>query len=138
VGALEGGLGAGANRHPRTVDATDCYTDAPHVDWEQDLGLESVFNPVLGRIRILAEGGLTSMMVLHDYVSKHIAPLQECTLSAWLYTRVNDVTRLECDDRSVLGEEALGLGWGNCAPIRLPTTLSLLQRPANHSVWIRR
>jgi hypothetical protein len=37
--------------------------------------LESVVNPVLGRIRILAETGLTSMMVLHDYVSKRITPL---------------------------------------------------------------
>jgi hypothetical protein len=50
---------------------------------------------MVGRIRILAKRGLTSMMVLHDYVSKHIAPLQERTHPAWLYTRVNDVTRLE-------------------------------------------
>jgi hypothetical protein len=48
---------------------------APRVDWEQGPGLEPVFNPVLGRIRILPESGLTSMMVLHGYVSKCIAPL---------------------------------------------------------------
>jgi hypothetical protein len=30
---------------------------------------------MLGKIRILAESGLTSMMMLHDYVSKRIAPL---------------------------------------------------------------
>jgi hypothetical protein len=46
----------------------------PSIDWEQDPGLEPIFNPVLGRIRILAESGLTSMMVLHDYVSKCIVP----------------------------------------------------------------
>jgi hypothetical protein len=46
----------------------------PHVDWEQDLSLAPFFNPVLGRIRILDESGLTSMMVLHDYVLKRIAP----------------------------------------------------------------
>jgi hypothetical protein len=46
----------------------------PHVDWEQDLSLEPIFNLVLGRIRILTEGGLTSMMVLHDCVEAHRAP----------------------------------------------------------------
>jgi hypothetical protein len=48
---------------------------APCVHWEQDLGLEPVFNPVLGRIRIPTEEGLTSMMVLHDCVEAHHAPL---------------------------------------------------------------
>jgi hypothetical protein len=47
---------------------------------------------MLGRIRILAESGLTTMMVLHDFVSKRIAPLQVRTHPAWLYTRVNNVT----------------------------------------------
>jgi hypothetical protein len=75
VGELEGGLGAGTNRHPRAVDAADCCADGPRVHWEEDPGLEPVFNPMLGRIWILAEGGLTSMMVLHDYVSKRIMPL---------------------------------------------------------------
>jgi hypothetical protein len=54
----------------------------PWVHWEQDPGLEPVFNPVLGMIRILAVGGLTSTMVLHDYVSKRIASLQERTRPA--------------------------------------------------------
>jgi hypothetical protein len=55
---------------------------APRIDKEQDPGLELVFNPVLGRIQILVESGLTSMMVLHDYVSKRIVPLQERTRPA--------------------------------------------------------
>jgi hypothetical protein len=41
---------------------------APCVNWERDLGLEPAYNAVLGRIRILDESRLTSMMVLHDYV----------------------------------------------------------------------
>jgi hypothetical protein len=72
-----GGLGDGANRCPRAVDVADrCANDPPppHVDWEQDLSLEPIFNLVLGRIRILTEGGLTSMMVLHDCVEAHRAP----------------------------------------------------------------
>jgi hypothetical protein len=47
----------------------------PRFDWEQDPGLEPTYNPMLSRIRILFETRLTSMMVLHDYVSKRIAPL---------------------------------------------------------------
>jgi hypothetical protein len=48
---------------------------APHVDWEQDPGLEPAYNLVLCRIRILTGSGLRSMMVLHDYLSKRITPL---------------------------------------------------------------
>jgi hypothetical protein len=65
---------------------------APRIDWEQDPYLELIFNPVLGRIRILAESGLISMMVLHDYMLKRITPFQEHTHPAWLHNRVNDVT----------------------------------------------
>jgi hypothetical protein len=42
-------------------------------------------------------------------VLKRIAPLKERTHSVWLYIGVNDVTRLERYDGSVLGEEALAL-----------------------------
>jgi hypothetical protein len=73
------------------VDTTDCRADGPHVDWEQDPSLEPAYNPVLGRIRILAESRFTSMMVLNDYMSKRIAHLQERTRPTWLYTGVNDV-----------------------------------------------
>jgi hypothetical protein len=53
------------------------------------------------------------MMMLHDYVSKR-----------WLYTGANDVMRLERDDGSVLGEEALALVMGKLSPSSvLPTTL---------------
>jgi hypothetical protein len=82
---------------------------APHIDWEQDPDLEPGFNSVLGRIQILAESGLTSMMVLHDYVSNRITPLLERTYLAWLYTGVND-------DGSTLGEEALTLVMGKLSP----------------------
>jgi hypothetical protein len=69
----------------------------PRINWEQDPGLELIFNPVLGRIQILAESGLTSMMVLHDYVSKHI-------------------TWLEHGDGSALGVEVLVLVMGKLSP----------------------
>jgi hypothetical protein len=103
---------------------------APHVDWEQDPDLEPVFNPVLGRIRILAKGGLTSTMVLHDYVLKRIAPLQEHTRMAWLYTGVNDITWLECGDESMLGEEALALAMGKL--ILDPSSHDFITPPASY------
>jgi hypothetical protein len=54
----------------------------PRVDWEKDPNLEPAYNPVLGRIWILAENGLASIMVLHDYMSKRITTLQEHTRPA--------------------------------------------------------
>jgi hypothetical protein len=70
------------------------------------------------------------MMVLHDYVSKRVMPLQEHTYLACLYTGVNDVTRLERGHGSTLGEEVLVLVMGKLSPDPsshsssiLPTTL---------------
>jgi hypothetical protein len=71
---------------------------------------------VLGRIQILAESRLTSMMVQHNYVLKHIAPAQERTRLTWLYTGVNDITRLERGDGSALSEEALAFMMGKLSP----------------------
>jgi hypothetical protein len=72
-----------ADAHERLTLLTAALR-GPRVDWEQDLDLEPAYNPVLGRIRILVESGLTPMMVLHDYVLKRIAPLQERTCPTWL------------------------------------------------------
>jgi hypothetical protein len=73
-------------------------TPPPPPDREHDLLLEPAFNPMLGRIRILAEIGLSSMMVLHDFLSKHITPLHDRSRPVWLYTGVNDAMRLEHGD----------------------------------------
>jgi hypothetical protein len=43
----------------------------------------------------LADKGLPFMMVLYDFLSKHIALLQESSRLAWLYTGVNDSMHLE-------------------------------------------
>jgi hypothetical protein len=69
------------------------------------------------------------MMVLHDYVSKRIMPLQERPRPVWLYTGVNDVTRLEQENGSVLGEEALTLVMGK---LRLdPSSHDFVTPPAS-------
>jgi hypothetical protein len=53
-------------------------TGAPTLDcteWVKDPGLESGFDPILDRIQHLAENGLTSLMVLHDFLSRRLTPL---------------------------------------------------------------
>jgi hypothetical protein len=65
------------------VDAHDWLAlpvDAPTLDrteWVKDPSLESGFNPMLDRIQYLAENGLTSLMVLYDFLSRHLTPLQD-------------------------------------------------------------
>jgi hypothetical protein len=79
-------------------------------------GWRALCHGARGDIRILPESGLTPMMVLHDYMSKRITPLQERTRLAWLYTGVNDVTWLERGDESTLSEEVLALVMGKLSP----------------------
>jgi hypothetical protein len=55
----------------------------------------------------LVEKGLTSIMVMHDLLSKRIAPLQQCARPAWLYTGENDTTRLERSRGSILDPDVL-------------------------------
>jgi hypothetical protein len=40
--------------------------------------LQSTYDPVLKRIQFLAEQGLMSLMMLSDFLSQRIAPLQKC------------------------------------------------------------
>jgi hypothetical protein len=58
----------------------------------------------------------SSMMVLFDFLLKRIAPLQLCTRSAWLYTGVNDTTRLERGHRSDLDPKVLDTMMGKLSP----------------------
>jgi hypothetical protein len=72
-------------------------------EWGKDPGLESGFSPVLELIQYLAENGLTSLMVLHDFLSKRLVPLQDrSNRPAWMYTGVNDIMRLDRGPRSIL------------------------------------
>jgi hypothetical protein len=44
-------------------------------EWGKDLGLEPGFDPVLERIQNLAKNGITSLIVMHDFLSKCLTPL---------------------------------------------------------------
>jgi hypothetical protein len=83
----------------------------------------------MGRIRILPESGLTPRIVLHDYVSERITPLQEHTRATCLYTGVNDFTRLERGDGSALSEEVLALVMGKLIPN--PSSQDFVTPPAS-------
>jgi hypothetical protein len=77
-------------------------------EWGKDPGLEPGFDPVLDRIQYLAENSLTSLMVLHNFLSKRLAPLQDRShRPAWMYTGVNDIMRLDCGPGSSLGDALL-------------------------------
>jgi hypothetical protein len=74
----------------------------------KDPGLEPGFDPVLDRIQCLAENSLTSLMVLHNFLSKCLAPLQDRSHRlAWMYTEVNDIMRLDRGPGSSLGDALL-------------------------------
>jgi hypothetical protein len=61
-------------------------------EWGKDPSLELGFDPMPDRIQYLAENGLTSLMVLHNFLSKRLAPLQDQShRPAWMYTGVNDI-----------------------------------------------
>jgi hypothetical protein len=64
---------------------------------------------MIKRIQFLVEKGLTSLMVLFDFLSRHIAPLQQCAHAAWLYTRENDAIWLEHDQGTNLDLKVLDM-----------------------------
>jgi hypothetical protein len=51
-------------------------------------------DPMLNRIKKLARGGLTSMMVLGDFLNRRIAPPQQRSRMAYMYTGLNDCCRI--------------------------------------------
>ena len=65
-----------------TTEANECLvmpTEGPASDrqsWRAKPSLPSEFDPVLSKIRTLAESGLTSLHVLGDFLKHRIAPLK--------------------------------------------------------------
>jgi hypothetical protein len=91
-------------------DQLELSTAAPtgyRSGWENVPNLQSAYRPVLKRIQFVAEKGLTSMIVLFDFLSKRIAPLQHRACSTWMYIGENDTTRLERDRGSDLQPKVL-------------------------------
>jgi hypothetical protein len=96
-----------ADAHDRLVIPAAAPT-LNRAKWGKDPRLESGFDPVLDRIQYLAESGLTSLMVMHDFLSRHLAPLQDrATCPTWMYTGENDIMRLERGPGSSLDGDLL-------------------------------
>jgi hypothetical protein len=76
--------------------------------WEETPKLHVAFEPMIERIKHLTSHNLLAMMLLHDFLSRHITPLQDCAHQAWMYTGEGDATRLECDCDSDLDPDVLG------------------------------
>jgi hypothetical protein len=95
--------------HGEVYDRVVLPTDVPsnRSVWEKVLDLQPKYHPVKRRIRFLVEKGLTSTMVLHDFVSKHITLFQYRAQPAWLYIGPNDTTCLERGNRSDLEPDML-------------------------------
>jgi hypothetical protein len=86
---------------PISAPTLDC------AEWIKNPGLESGFDPGQDRFWYLIENGLTSLMVLHDFLSKHLVPLQDRLHPAWMYTEVNDIIWLDSGPGSSLDEDLL-------------------------------
>jgi hypothetical protein len=68
--------------HDRLVIPTGAPTGSRDL-WEEPPKLHVSFEPVVERIRFLAGHDLSSMMVLSDFLSRHITPLQSCVHPMW-------------------------------------------------------
>jgi hypothetical protein len=85
-------------------------TEGPATDrasWRAKPSLQPEFGSVLGKIRSLAESGLTSWHVLGDFLKRRIAPLKQRPRPAWSFTGLNDCSRTHRGEGSAMTQEAL-------------------------------
>jgi hypothetical protein len=95
-------------RHGMSSSYISAFSSAKWEDWRMDwviamtdandrleLPTEGpLLDPLLDRVKTLARGGLTSMMVLGDFLRCRIAPLQQQSRMACMFTGVNDCSRI--------------------------------------------
>jgi hypothetical protein len=78
-------------------DRLELPTEGPQSDrstWKARPTIPAELDPVLYRIKKLARSGLTSMMVLGDFLKRRIAPLQQRSRMAYVYMGLNDCCRI--------------------------------------------
>jgi hypothetical protein len=89
----EGWVIAETNPH----DRLELPTDGPQSDrstWKAKPTIPKELDPVLYRVKNLQRSGLTSLMVLGDFLKRRIAPLQQRSRMAYMYTGLNDCSRI--------------------------------------------
>jgi hypothetical protein len=92
-GWREGWVIAEADPH----DRLELPTDGPQSDrstWKAKPTIPKELDPVLYPVKNLQRSGLTSMMVLGDFLKRRIAPLQQRSWMAYMYTGLNDCSRI--------------------------------------------
>jgi hypothetical protein len=77
--------------------------------WRTKPSLAPEFLPVLDRIKTLANGGLTSMHVVGDFLKRRIAPLKRRACLCCSFTGPNDIGRIQRGPGTDLSWEELEL-----------------------------
>jgi hypothetical protein len=78
-------------------DRLELPTDAPQSDrstWKGKPTIPKDLGPVFEGVKNLQRSGLTSLMVLGDFLKRRLAPLQQRTRMACMYTGTNDCCRI--------------------------------------------
>jgi hypothetical protein len=89
----EGWVIAEADPH----DHLELPTEGPQSDrstWKAKPTMPEELGPVLDLVKNFSRSGLTSLMVLGDFLKHRIAPLQQRTRMAYMYTGSNDCCRI--------------------------------------------
>jgi hypothetical protein len=89
----EGWVIAEADPH----DRLELPTEGPQSDrstWKAKPSMLEELGSVIERVKNLFRSGLTSLMVLGDYLKRRIAPLQQRTRMACMYTGTNNCCRV--------------------------------------------
>ena len=63
--------------------------------WEAPPPEDVRLDPVFEHIRFLRNAGLTSVMVVVDFLRRRLAPLRERARPCWLYTGPEDITQTQ-------------------------------------------
>ena len=85
-------------------------TEGPASDrqsWRAKPSLPPAFDPMVNKIKTLAEGSLTSLHVLGDFLKRRIAPLKQRPRPAWIFTGPQDCSRTHRGEDSDLTQEGL-------------------------------
>jgi hypothetical protein len=95
-------------RYPRLVGAIDRVPDDQECCLGETPKLHVAYGPVIERIKHLMSHGLSAMIVLHDFLSRHIAHVQDRARPTCMYTGEGDTMWLERDRDSGLDSDVLG------------------------------
>ncbi|RLN03139.1 membrane-associated protein-like [Panicum miliaceum] len=94
--------------------------------WNERPALDKRWDPVMDRLALLRQAGLSWVMVVFDFLQHHLAPLQACRNLAWSYVGEGDDARIARGAESDLDAirlchlMRLATDEGNLSAARLP------------------